>query len=214
MKQTPLIISVVAVLLAAAALLFNLTGSKKCKKVVETEGTEAAAAAGDIVYVRLDSLLVNYDMYNDKSSALEAKMQSAENDLASRGRKLESDGNAFQNQINKGLLTRSQAEQQQQSLLQRQQNLQELAGRKQAELAEEQAVMTNQIMDAIHTFLEEYRSENGFAAIITIADPTSVIDPARDVTAAVVEGLNAEYVKTRNVKADTTVATDAESETK
>lgn len=213
MKQTPLIISVVAALLAVAALLVNLTGSKKSNKAATADSEEVAAAAGDIVYVRLDSLLIHYDMYNDKSSALEAKMQSAENDLASRGRKLESDGNAFQNQINKGLLTRSQAEQQQQSLMQRQQSLQELAGKKQAELAEEQAVMTNQIMDAIHTFLETFRQENNFAAIITIADPTSVIDPNRDVTAAVVEGLNAEYVKTRNVKADTTATTD-ESETK
>lgn len=211
MKQTPLIISVVAVLLAAAALLSNLTGSKKCNKVAATEGTETTAAAGDIVYVRLDSLLVHYDMYNDKSSTLEAKMQSAESDIQSRGRKLESDGNAFQNQINKGLLTRSQAEQQQQSLMQRQQSLQEFAGKKQAELAEEQAVMTNQIMDAIHTFLDEFRAENGYAAIITIADPTSVIDPARDITAAVVEGLNAEYVKTRNVKAETPAETEIET---
>lgn len=205
MKKTPLILSIVAVILAAAALAFNFTTPKKaCHKAV-ADGEEMTAVAGDIVYIQIDSLIVNYDMYSDLSSTLEAKKTSIEDEINKKGRKLESDMKAFENQINKGLLTRSAAEKQQQSLQQRQIDLQNLAQQKQGELMEENDVMMNQVMDAIHTYLEEYNAEHNFAAILTTSASTNVVivgNPALDITSEILEGLNAEYVKVRNTNAD------------
>ena len=208
MKKTPLILSIVAVLAAAAALVLTLTGNCKCNKDKATaaDGETITAAAGDIVYVRIDSLMFNYDMYNDLRSEFEAKAQGIQDDLSKKGRKLESDGKAFENQINKGLLTRSSAEKQQQSLLQRQQDLQQLAGQKQMELQEEEAVMMNKVMDAVKTYLEEYNKDHNFAAILTTSDVTNAVivgDAALDITQEVIDGLNAEYVKKRNAPAET-----------
>ncbi len=201
MKKTPLILSIAAFLIAAAALIITLAGPKKCNKQAATEGETITAAAGDIVYVRIDSLMVQYDMFNDLRSEFEAKAQGVQDELTKKGRKLENDGKAFENQINKGLLTRSSAEKQQQSLLQRQQDLQQLANEKQLELQEEEAVMMNRIMDAVKTFLEEYNAEHNFAAILTTSDATNTViigDKALDITQEVVDGLNAAYVKNRN----------------
>lgn len=206
MKQTPLILSIIAVAAAAAALILSLTAPKNTHKVVESpDGIQAVA--GDIVYLRLDTLMMQYDMYSDLQSAFEAKAQNVDTELNKKARKLESDIKNFQNQIQKGLLTRSAAEQQNSSLEQRQANLQNEAAQKQQELAEESQVLMNQVMYAIKTYLESYNKEHNFAAILTTTDASNVVmvgAPALDITQQVVEGLNAEYIKTRNTGAKKT----------
>ena len=61
MKQTPLILSIVALLAGVAALIISLTSSPKGPKVTESSD-EIQAVAGDIVYIRLDTLMMQYDM--------------------------------------------------------------------------------------------------------------------------------------------------------
>jgi len=199
MKNTSIIISIAAAAIAACALVFALIGNTG-KKAEKAEGTETTAVAGDIVYIQIDKIILGYDMYNDLGGDLEAKKQNIENDINKKGRKLESDMKAFENQINKGLMTRSVAEKQQQSLLQRQQELQDLAAQKQNELMEENTVLMNQVMDAIKTYLETYNESHQFAAILTTSESTNVVmvgNPALDITDEILEGLNAEYAKTR-----------------
>ena len=199
MKHTPLILSIIAVVAAVAALILSLTTPKNSKPVESTDGIQAVA--GDIVFLRLDTLMMQYDMYSDLQSAFEAKAQTVDSDLNKKARKLESDIKNFENQINKGLLTRSAAEQQNNSLQQRQANLQNEAAQKQQELAEESQVLLNQVMYAIQTYLEEYNKEHNFAAILTTTAASNVVmvgAPALDITQEIVDGLNAEYIKTRN----------------
>ena len=200
MKHTPLILSILALAAGVAALIISLTAPKTTHKVTESS-EEIQAVAGDIVFLRLDTLMMQYDMYSDLQSAFEAKAQTVDSDLNKKARKLESDIKNFENQINKGLLTRSAAEQQNNSLQQRQANLQNEAAQKQQELAEESQVLLNQVMFAIKTYLEEYNKDHNFAAILTTTDASNVVmvgAPALDITQEVVEGLNAEYIKTRN----------------
>ena len=199
MKQTPLILSVIALILAACALVFSATGNKKgTHKPTLEAGESTAAVAGDVVYVSLDTLIMQYDMYSDLRSEFESKAQSIQDDLNKKGRKLESDGKSFESQISKGLLTRSAAEKQQQSLLQRQQDLSLLASQKQQELQEEEAVMMNRVLDAITTFLESYNETHDFTAILSKANVLVLGNKGLDITREIVEGLNAEYVKKRN----------------
>lgn len=200
MKNTSLILSIIAVVVAAVAVvLVCLTPQPSCKSVEVSQGTEAVG--GDIVYVRIDTLIMQYDMYSDLRSSFEAKATGVQDDLNKKGRKLESDIKAFENQFNKGLLTRSAAEQQQNSLQQRQQELQNLMAQKQYEMQEEEMVLNNRIMDAVKTYLEAYNQTHGYAAILTTSDATNIVivgNPALDITQEVVEGLNAEYIKTKN----------------
>ena len=203
MKKTSLILSVVAIVLSVAAVVLFLTSGNSKSAKTPVEGEAVTAAPGDVVYVRLDYVLNNYDMAADLSSALDSKAQSIQDDLQKQGRKLESDAKSFENQYNKGLLTRSAAEQQQQSLLQREQDLNNLSQQKSVELQEESIVMNNQIMDAVQTFLTAYNEEHKFGAIIGVTEAANMVifgNEALDITQAVVDGLNAEYIKTRNAK--------------
>ena len=201
MKKTPLILSIVAVVAAVAALAIAIASPAKNKKAASETTVETTAQAGDIVYLRIDTLVVQYDMYNDLRSAFEAKATGVQDDLQKKSRKFDSDVKSFENQINKGLLTRSAAEQQQAALQQRQQDLQNEAAQKQYELQEEEAVMMNQVMDDIKTYLAEYNKDHNFAAILTTSEATNVVimgSPALDITQEIVEGLNANYIRTRN----------------
>ncbi len=200
-NRTPIILSVLALIMAIVVLVFQFIGEKGPKVTIPEGDSGVKAERGDIVFVRMDTLIMQYDMASDLSSAFQAEAQAVQDDLNKRGRKLESDMKSFENQYQKGLLTRSNAEQQQNALLKRQQDLQNLANQKQLELQEKEYVMNNQIIYAIKTYLEEYNKVRGYAAILTTTDVTNTIivgNVALDITQEVVEGLNAEYIKVRN----------------
>jgi len=168
-----------------------------------TAETQATAASGAIVYFNLDEVLQQYDMANDLRSVVETKAQSIQQEITRRGSKLEKDINSFQDKINKGLLISSVAQAQQEKLQQQQAEFQQYAAQKQQEIAEEQQVMMNQIADAIKTYLETFNAQKGYAMILTtqggnLPTPVAAGDPSLDVTKAILEGLNAEYVKTKS----------------
>ena len=207
MKKTPLILSIIALVLALAAVILSVVNpkfdKKKTSEPADLTNTDAiTATAGDIVYLQLDSLIVNYDMYNDLMTAFQTKVQGIQDDLAKRGRRLESDAKAFESQYQKGLLTRSAAEEQSNKLAQRQQNLQNDAAKKDQEIQEEQAVLNNKVYYAVKDFIEKYNEEHQFALILTTSAATNTVlnvNPGLDITADVLKGLNEEYIKNRSV---------------
>ncbi len=196
----------IALILSAA--LFSLALAS-CNNGTNTAGTSAESsesengpAAGAIVYFNLDRVLEEYDMANDLRSVVETKVNSIQQEINRRGSKLEKDVKAFQDKIDKGLLTRSVAEVQGQKLQEQQNSFQQYAAQKQQEMAEEQQVMLNQIADAIKTWLDEFNAEKKYALIIStqgavLPAPIATGDPELDITDEILEGLNAAYVKTK-----------------
>ena len=203
MKNVSLIISIVA--LAAATVfgvLYLTSGNKAADTNVEGETAVPAASKGDIVYVDLDRILMDYDMANDLRSVVETKVQNIEAEVTRRGKKLENEVKTFQEKMNKGLMTRSVAEVQQQKLMQQEQEFNNYAAQKQQEIQEEQVVMMNQLGDAIKTYLDKYNAEKQYAMILTNSGGAPVItaDSALDITDDVLAGLNDEYIKSKNDK--------------
>ena len=196
MKQLKLILTV-----AVAAIVCACTANGTTNGTQQAEAAgQAVAAQGSIVYIQLDSLVNKYDMFNDLRSELESKAQAIQEDLTKKGRSFESAAKDFETKIAKGLLTRSQAEEQQQRLLERQQNLQNLSQQKQLELAEEEAVMMRRVMDAVNTYLEKYNQDKGYALILSSSAGSTVAvgNPALDITNDVLKGMNEEYIKSKN----------------
>ena len=192
MKQLKLILTVaVAAIICSCAANGNSNGAQQANAA-----GEVSAAQGSIVYIQLDSLVNQYDMYNDLKSELESKVQAVQEDLTKKGRAFESAVKDFEAKIAKGLLTRSQAEEQQKKLLEREQNLQGLSQQKQMELAEEEAVMMRRVMDAIQTYITRYNQDKGYALILSV--PVLAGDPSLNITQDVLKGMNEEYIKSKN----------------
>lgn len=204
MKNVSLILSIVAILAAAAFGIILLTSDKGTAAESTTEGTveTGSAAKGDIVYIQLDRILQEYDMANDLRSVVETKVQNIQAEVDRRGKKLETDVNEFQEKLNKGLMTRSVAEVQSEKLRQQEADFNNYANQKQNEIMEEQTVMMNQLADAIKTFLDKYNEDKKYAMILTNQGGAPVItgDPALDITDDVLVKLNEEYIKNKNKK--------------
>lgn len=204
MKKTTLILSAVA-LLGMVALGGCNSNPKSAAAGNKTEAETAAAAKGSIVYFNLDRVLNEYDMANDLRSVAQTKAEGINAEVNRRGTKLQKDLEAFQDKINKGLLTRSVAETQSQTLAKRDQDFKNYAAQKQQEINEELNVMQNQIADAIKAFVDKYNAEKQFALIIACQGellplPIVAADPSLDVTDDILTRLNDEYVKTKAQK--------------
>lgn len=169
----------------------------------ENKAPEATAAQGAIVYFNLDTILNDYDMANDLRSVVETKVNSINQEVTRRRNKIEKDIKAFSDKLNKGLLTQSVAQTQNQKLVEQQQSFETYAGQKQQEILEEQQVMMNQIADAINNYITEFNADGKYAMIIAtqgdiLSTPVVTADPALDITDILLEGLNAAYVKEKN----------------
>ncbi len=203
MKKLPLILALTA--MAAFTACTSNNGSANGGNA--TDASKSETHTGAIVYFNMDRVLNEYDMANDLRSVVETKVNSINQEVTRRGNKLEKDIKAFQDKINKGLMTQSVAETQNQKLLQQQNSFQSYAAQKQQEIAEEQQVMMNQIADAINSYVAEFNAKQGYAMILAtqgdiLAIPVVTADSSLDITDALLEGLNAEYVKTKGKKAE------------
>ncbi len=205
MKNTSLILSIISLVAVVVFGILTLTkGGDKAQPAAEDENSAVTAQKGDIVYVDLDKILMDYDMANDLRSVVETKVQNIQAEVNRRGQKLEKEVAAYQEKIQKGLMTRSVAEVQGQKLQQQEIDFNNYAAQKQQEIQEEQVVMMNQLGDAIQTFISKYNEEKQYAMILTNSGGAPVItaDAALDITEDVLAGLNEEYIKTKNQKSE------------
>lgn len=203
MNKASIILSSIALVVALAAGVLCLTSNKgKSDSTAATSSENVEAASGSIVYIDLDRILQEYDMANDLRSVVETKVQNIQAEVTRRGKKLESDVKAFQEKIDKGLMTRSVAEVQSQKLQQQEAEFNNYAATKQNEINEEQVVMMNQLADAIKTFLDKYNEEKQYAMILTNQGgaPVLTADESLNITDDVLAGLNEEYIKNKNKK--------------
>jgi outer membrane protein len=180
-------------------LLISCNGQKSPEQtgttVSQTTGVIPSVPDGSIVYVELDSLTANYLMTKDLSAELEEKMQKLDAELNNKQRTFQASVNDFRNKAEKGLETRAKLEEISQQLGVEEQNLMQLAENYRMEIAEEQAVMQRKILQAIMDFLKEYNKEKGYRYILGNAFDAKILyaDPALDITASVLDGINAKY---------------------
>ena len=161
---------------------------------------DSESLKGEIVYFNLDRVLEEYDMANDLRSVVETKVNSINQEVTRRQNKLQKDANSFQDKLNKGLMTQSTAQVQYQKLQEQETSFQNYAAQKQQEIMEEQQVMLNQISDAIKSFVDEYNAQMGYAMIVAsqgdiLPVPVVTGEEKFDITDALIEGLNAAYIK-------------------
>ena len=204
MKKANIILHIIS-LVAIVVLFVMFLGQKNCNTAnIETTSAEQTVSVNNsIVYIQLDTLINQYDMYNDLKTEFEGKLASVENELTKKGRALENDYQSFNEKMSKGLLTRSQAEAQGNELQARQQELALLSQEKQMQLAEEESVMINQVMNAIQSYIKEYNKIHNHSLILTTTVATNNVidgDSSLNITNDIIKGLNQEYVKNRNKK--------------
>jgi outer membrane protein len=194
MKKLLLLFPVLA-FAAAGMTACNTTGSGSAAGVADSTAHAAAARTGLVAYVQMDSLLARYDMYKELSTSFQDRSTKAESELTTRGRRLESDFASAQDKVQKGLVTSIQARDLEAQLMQKQQEFATYRDQLVGQLAEEEQVMLNRIYNSISEYIKEFNKDYRYGMILTTSGGTPVLhaDPAYDITAEVIAGLNAYY---------------------
>ncbi len=193
MKKLSVILFVILFLAVAVLFFFQFSGGKK-NSVKESSEPISTQSEG-MVYVNIDTIIYNFDMFTDKRNDLLDKQQSAEAELTSKSSQYERGVKDYQDKVNKGLVTRATAADMEQALLQQQQDLVALRDQLTSDLMEEEQVMNRQVMDYITVYLEENKNEYNYQFILgkSFGGPVLYSDKDLDITDRVIAGLNKKY---------------------
>jgi outer membrane protein len=194
MKKLSVALFVVLFLAVAVLYFFHFSGNIKKGKTEQTT-TKAEVPVGGIVFVNIDSIIFNFNMYADRRQELTKKQQSADAELNSKGAQYQNGVKDYQDKVNKGLVTRASAAQMEQALIQQQQDLVALRDKLQSNLVEEEQVMNRQVMEYITKFLEENKTEYNYQFILGKSFGGVVLysDSSLEITQRVLAALNKKY---------------------
>lgn len=183
-----------AAMVALTACNNNKTEAAAEATAVET--TEGTALTGKIAVYYMDVVISNYQMAIDLQNEFQKEFEAKDKELSASARKIEKDFNALQDKVNKVLITRADAEKEATKLQNRQNDLQQRSEKATAELAEKEQVMTNQILNAIYEYVASLNADWKYDLVLSssaAAGPVVMANPAIDLTAQIIEGLNAQY---------------------
>lgn len=202
MKKFTLIFNIVLALAVVALFVLHFT-SKSGKSTIasngKTETSTELSANFTAAWVNVDTVLNSYDMYFDMRKELEVNSRKLEAELNAKSRTFEKEAMDFQDKVQKGLVTRSEAQQLQTTLANKEQELYRLRDEMRMQLAEEEQVKLRKIQNSITEFLKEYNENKGYHIILssTFGGPMLYGHPALDITNEVVKGLNEKYAVNR-----------------
>lgn len=201
MKKTNLIINIVLIVALAVLYILHFTGTEKQGTPVKQTASEIqkTTSTGDIdlpiAYVNIDTLLSNMEMYQDITDKLSSRQQRLETDFSSKYKSFEREIADFQEKVQKGLLTRREAQQLEAQLSNRRMELENQRNNYMRELQEENAVGQNKVIDYIMDYLEEYNSDDKYRYILSFSFGGGILyaSDALDITQEVLRGINEKY---------------------
>ena len=199
MKHISLIFNIVLSIAVVVLFILHFTSKPAVPETIVVESGEFVGK-GEIVFIHIDSLVNQYDKFNDLSSELESKAQAIQDDLNRRQRTFENEVKDFNDRYSKGLLTSSNANALQQQLSAKEQELINYAQQKQAEIMEEEDVLYRIVLDAIKTYLAGMNIEKQYSLILNTSSTTNIVlegDHRLNITNSVLKGMNEEYIRER-----------------
>ena len=195
MNKVQIVINVV--LVAAVAALFVIVGGAKKKCDAPAAAVEKSEVM-PIAYLNVDSLLVNYLFAQDANEKLMKKQEDARLKLNTKARTLQNEMADFQRKLeNNAFLSRERAEKEQQRLVKKQQELQELEAKLTEDIMIENQKLNMQLADTVTNFLKEYNADGRYHVILSNSAKDNVLMAAEsyNITNEVIKQLNARYKK-------------------
>jgi outer membrane protein len=190
-----------SLLIAVVALyILHFTGGqksgKKTPKTTNNGSVTGTQLLNRLAYIDLDTIQEKYTYFKQKNEELEREKKTMEAEVESGFKKLEQDRLGF---INRGAsITQVEAEQFQQELQNRYQQLTAKRENLFNTHMANQAKAIEQIQNKISAFLKEYNKDAGYQFIFSVgAGNLSVYykDSTLNITNDVLEGLNADFEK-------------------
>lgn len=207
-----------ALTVAAALPLMSCSGSEEKKDEAANETPKSAKVEGDtfapttnIRYYNMDSVMANYDLVKTYNETNLRATRELENAMQSRQGELQRLASNIQQKVqSNGYLSEASYNADMTELNRKQQAAESYLGNLQARAQQEALRQQQEFIDSINNFLVSYNQDKHYDAIL-LYSPGQYFNPALDITADVIAGLNARYKKpvAKDAKADEKKAADA-----
>ena len=184
---------------AAFVLTFAQCNNAPQQTAVTPAVTCDSARALKIAYVDIDTLLTNYNLWIELNETMISKEEDVRATLNEKAKSLQSDYEEFERKLNNNAFaTRERAEAEQNRILKKREELEQLQERLTNELAIENNKNSLLFRDSINAYIRDYNKEHGYNIILSrIGDNILYIDNAMNITQEIVDGLNARHEKSK-----------------
>lgn len=178
-----------------------VTGFNSCKQSANTQGTQStqierssvAVSGLKIAYIDVDSLLANYEFSKDLSEQMTQKEENYRLLLAEEMNKFQKEVEDFNKKLQNNVFSSPERAQSEQTrLAKKQQSLQEKSDKYSNDLYLENNQNAQKLSETIDNFIREYNKSHGYNLIINKA-ALMFADDSMDITAEILDGLNAAY---------------------
>lgn len=188
-------------LVAKSLLLMAAVVAASCSNNQAKNATANIAESNDSIpslnirYVDGDSIAMNYNLAKDLSELQLCAMNKIENAQRSKAQEIQKFGAQIEQKMrSNGYLSEASYNADVQKLNKMQQDAETYLANLQRNAQQDLIQQQIQLNDSIQSFINDYNAEKGYDAII-LRSAGLYFNPALDITAEVIEGLNARYNK-------------------
>jgi outer membrane protein len=196
MKNTSLVVSVVLFVAIAVLYFLHFSGGKS-NGAGKGENKDDASSELRIAYIKIDSLVVNYDFAQEMHEGFTKQQEAFTKEYGEKRNRFESQAAAFQEKVQRGgFLTQERAMQERDRLVGEEQQIGKLDQELSAKLAQMQADNNKQLLDSVLNYLKVYNKDKKYSYILNAAE-VLIGDDSHNITKEVLVGLNARYTKVK-----------------
>ncbi|GET32227.1 hypothetical protein PbJCM13498_10900 [Prolixibacter bellariivorans] len=193
MKNNSTIIHVILALAVIGLYVLYFTGNKKGQSNQTVTEAQDENAPVKVAFVKLDSVLVNYDLAKELNDNFKSKQDAYTNEYGQKRINFEKQANAFQEKLKRGgFLTQERAMQERNRLIGMQQEIQKLDNDLSSKLQSMQQEINQQVIDSISNYVKIYNADKKYDLIFSNANLLEGSDQ-HNITREVITALNKRY---------------------
>lgn len=197
MKNVNYIVNGVLAVAVVILFILHFAGPKE-STVTRTSAPIEGSAEGNlpIAYVNIDSLIQNYNFAKDLLEIQLRKQENAKVKINQQMNDLQKDAADFQRKIDAGaFISTERAQQEQQRILRKQQDVEELGGRLENELMVESQKMNMELRDTIISQLKQFNKDKGYQVVLSNSGGDNILlaDDSYDISDEFIKFLNKNY---------------------
>jgi outer membrane protein len=185
------IINIVLLVGLALAFVFIFT------KTPESSSSKSANNEGsiNIAYINSDTLMMNYDLFQDLKLVLEEETLKLRKDLEEREKSLQSQFMAYQKKAQSGNISYEDAQKTEERLGRLQQELIQLGEQYTNQIAMQEYEMTLRVYDSLHIAMDLINEIHSYDFILGYTQGAGILyaHPSHDITVPILEILNERY---------------------
>ena len=188
MKNLSLILN--GILIIAVGFLYYDEFSESDDAIESETKSEMSVKNLTIAYINSDSLLTNYNYYEEVSDKLDERRAKLQQEYTRRAEGLQKQIEDYQR--TRTNLTIAQARAVEEDLGRKRQNLLQYQETITQELMREEAAITQELYDKVSSYLKKYGDENNLQVVLTYSAGSGLLyaNDALNITDQVIEGLN------------------------